>query len=80
MQPHDLITAALFFALGWFGNQLRERRNNPRKRTRAIPKGTEPKKRPGRPRKAQEPSKEQPAFDFTIENGQVRMKDAEPRP
>ena len=47
-----LTFAAAFFALGWFGHTVRERRNQPRKRSKAIPAGTSKDRKPGRPKKA----------------------------
>ena len=51
---HPLIFAALFLVLGWMARIYQERRKTPRKRTRALPKGTEAERKPrkpGRPRK-----------------------------
>ena len=60
-----LVILAAGFAAGWFAHALRERRSTPRKRSRAIPKGTEPKKGPGRPRKPKEAPEPPPALDMT---------------
>ena len=58
MQPHDFLIAAVFLALGWCLNHFRpytEKRKTPRKRSKAIPSGTEATRKAGRPRSAPKP-------------------------
>ena len=55
MQPHDFLIFALGLVLGWCLNHFRpytEKRRTPRKRSKAIPSGTEATRKAGRPRKA----------------------------
>ncbi len=61
-QLQNLALAILFFALGWIGHAIRERRNAPRKRRRAIPQGTDAEKRPRKPRKAKREPEQPPAL------------------
>lgn len=60
------MTTVLFFTLGWFGNQLWQGHRTPKKRSRAIPKGTEAEKKPRRsrtPKKAVQ-DVEQPSLEL----------------
>lgn len=55
MQPHDLLIFIIGLAAGAGYVHFRpftERRKTPRKRSRAIPVGTDTARKPGRPRKA----------------------------
>ena len=55
MENHHFIVFATGFALGWLACHLftsRRRAEDPKKRSRAIPSGTEATRKPRKPKKA----------------------------
>lgn len=65
---HSFLFATFFLILGWFAHYYQEGRRAPGKRSRALPRGTEPKKTPGRPRKPK--AKPEKAGSLGLEDGE----------